>query len=500
MRFDEYVRLDGLGLAEAVRRGEVTPAELAALARGAIAHDPLHLNAVIADLAPRARAQLAHGVAMGGPFPGVPFLIKDLVTPMAGVPATAGSRSCKDYVPVADAPIVARWEAAGLVLLGKTNTPEFGLLPVTAPVLFGPTRNPWRPTLNTGGSSGGSAAAVAAGWVPLAYGNDGGGSIRIPASLCGLFGFKPSVGRNAWENLEEIWNGAVTSSALTRSVRDAAAYLDWIAGSTPGYDAADPPAGSLLAASRRAPPRLRVALSLDAGALMPVSAEARAAALAMAERLRGLGHEVVEAAPAIDWLRLFRGFSAVVCAYTREDARRVATLTGVPLEQLDLELATRYLVASGLAIDARRRALADAAWAEARRAMADFHARYPVWLTPVAAFDCLNHDAYQLRPLEALFARVALALGIAPLLYRDALVDHAVRRELGRIPFTPIANITGAPSMSVPGYRTPDGLPVGALLGAAPGEDALLFSLAGELEAAAPWRDSYPFLQDHGND
>jgi len=500
MHFDEYVRLDGLALAEAVRRGEATPAELAALALDAIARDNLRLNAVISDLATRAQAQIARGVALDGPFAGVPFLVKDLITPMAGVPATNGSRACKDYVPVADAPIVARWEAAGLVPVGKTNAPEFGLLPVTSPELFGPTRNPWRLTLNSGGSSGGSAAAVASGWVPLAYGNDGGGSIRIPASLCGLFGFKPSVGRNRWEALESIWNGAVCSAALTRSVRDAAAYLDWIDSTATRYDVTDPPPESLLAASRQAPRRLRIALSLEAGEHMPVSEDARAAALAMAERLRGLGHEVEEVAPPIDWLPLFRAFSAVVCAYTREDARRVATLTGVPLEQLDLELATRYLVASGTAIDDTRRATAQAEWQKARRAMADFHARYPVWLSPVAAFDRLAHDAYRLSPLEAILARLALAFGLAPFLYRDALVDHAVRRELGRIPFTPIANITGAPSMSVPGYLTAEGLPVGALLGAAPGQDALLFSLAGELEAAAPWQQDYPFLRVHVND
>ena len=224
--FKEFDRFDGLGLADLVRKKEVTPSELCEEAIRRIEQVNPKLNAVILPMYDIARKAVQEGLPEG-PFTGVPFLLKDIIEEYAGVPLTMGSRAFRNYVPAQDTEMVIRFKKSGLVILGKTNVPELGLLAVTEPELHGPTRNPWNTGHTPGGSSGGSAAAVASGMVPLASGNDGGGSIRIPASCCGLFGLKPTRGRNPLgPNVGELWQGAVVSHVITRSVRDSAAMLD----------------------------------------------------------------------------------------------------------------------------------------------------------------------------------------------------------------------------------------------------------------------------------
>ena len=254
MSFEEYVRYDALGLAQLVRRGEVSPDELldAALARTAAVNP--RINAVIHLMEARARAAIAAGLP-DGPFRGVPFLIKDLIMAYGGEPMRGGSRLLRDYVPPRDEELVARHKAAGLVIFGKTNTPELGMANVTEPELFGPSRNPWNPDRTPGGSSGGSAAAVAAGIVPAAGANDGGGSIRTPASNCGLVGLKPSRGRNpSGPQAPELWWGFVAEHAVTRTVRDSAALLDATCGSYAGQlTRLAPPERPYLEETRRDP-------------------------------------------------------------------------------------------------------------------------------------------------------------------------------------------------------------------------------------------------------
>ena len=233
MAIPEYGTLDGLALAELVRRGEITPAELLEEAIARAERINPRINAIIAPMYEQARRDAAV-LPAGGAFRGVPFLLKDLDAALAGMPLTAGCRFLTDFRPARDAAIVERFRRAGLVIFGKTNTPELGITPFTEPKLFGPTRNPWNLEVTAGGSSGGSAAAVAAGIVPVAHANDGGGSIRIPASCCGLFGFKPTRGRTpVGPDHTQLWHGFAIGHAVSRSVRDSAALLDAIAGPEP---------------------------------------------------------------------------------------------------------------------------------------------------------------------------------------------------------------------------------------------------------------------------
>src|SRR5499427_4135310 len=299
--FAEYDQYDGLGLAELVRRREVSPDEVleAAIAR-VEARNPA-INAVVSRLYDEARAAMRAGLP-AGPFTGVPYLLKDLGAHYAGAVTSFGSTLFKDFVVDHDSEITARLRRAGLVIFGKTNTPEMGLAASTEPRLFGPTRNPWSLKHSSGGSSGGSAAAVAAGVVPMAHATDGGGSIRIPASACGLFGLKPTRARNPMgPDAGEGWGGASVGHAVTRTVRDSAALLD----ATSGLDVvaafcAPPPERPFLHEVGRDPGRLRIAITTRPWNGQPVDSECKTAAVAAARLCERLGHHVDEATPDVD--------------------------------------------------------------------------------------------------------------------------------------------------------------------------------------------------------
>jgi amidase len=330
----EYDQLDGLGLAAAVQRGDVSAAELLEEAIARAERLNPRLGAIVGTTYDEARRQAAAPPAGDPnlrPFEGVPFLLKDLYAEMAGVPATGSSRYLADYRPAHDATIVTRFRRAGLVIFGKTNTPELGLVPATEPKLYGPARNPWNPQLSCGGSSGGSAAAVAAGIVPLAHANDGGGSIRIPASCCGLFGLKPTRGRTpVGPDRTEIWNGYTIGHVISRSVRDSAAALDAIAGpesNSPYW--APPPARPFLAELGTPPGRLRVALTKrPQAALATPHADCLAAADDAGRLLADLGHAVEEADLEIDAEAFARDFFTLVCVEMAAFLARAAPLVG----------------------------------------------------------------------------------------------------------------------------------------------------------------------------
>jgi amidase len=301
-KFDEYASLDGMAQADLVRRGEVTAAELVEAAIGRIERLNPDLNAVIRPLFDDAR-EAAKGPLPEGPFSGVPFLLKDLLAEIAGVPLVEGSGFLDGhYVSGADCELVRRLKAAGLIIVGKTNTPEFGLLPTTEPRLTGPTRNPWDRGRTAGGSSGGSAAAVAAGLTAMAHANDGGGSIRIPASCCGVFGLKPTRGRNPLgPHYGDLMNGLVSEHAVTRSVRDSAALLDATRGPAVGDPyGAPPPARPYTDEVGQDPGKLRIALSLAPVTDSAVHPDCLAAVRETAALCADLGHEVEEAAPALE--------------------------------------------------------------------------------------------------------------------------------------------------------------------------------------------------------
>jgi amidase len=496
----DYTRYDGLGLAELVRRGEVTPLELTEAAIAAADRVNPRINAVVARLDDLARAQATAGPLAGGPLPdapfaGVPFLLKDLHGALAGAPMTSGSRLLAKHRPAQDAEVVARYKRAGLIILGKTNTPEFGLLPVTEPPLFGPTRNPWNPALTPGGSSGGSAAAVAAGIVPLAHGNDGGGSIRIPAAACGLFGLKPTRGRVPVgpEHLE-IWMGCVVQHVLSRSVRDSAAALDATAGTDLGapYMAPAMPDGGWLAQTRLPPGRLRIGFTTTPMLNVPVHPDCVAAVEQAARLLEQLGHHVEPASPELDGPGIAAAFLLLVAAELSADVAEAERDAGEPAgpatvdtPALLLNLLARQYSAAELAIALRRLRLVGPA-------VARFHQSYDLWLTPTLAQPPLPIGGLLPTGLEASAQRLLARLGWGALVRTLGSIEASADRAFAFTPFTPIANITGQPAMSVPLHWNAEGLPIGVHFVARYGDEATLLRLAAQLEAAQPWAQRRP--------
>ena len=486
MTFAEYRDHDATALAELIRAKQVTAGEVVDAALAAIdATDP-GINAVIHRLDDTARATAATHDG-GGPFAGVPFLVKDL-TPVAGAPLNSGSRSLVGFVPGHDAEIVARHRAAGLVIAGKTNTPEFGLAPTTEPELHGPTRNPWNPEYTAGGSSGGAAAAVAAGMVPMAHASDGGGSIRIPASACGLFGLKPTRARNPQgPDRGEGWFGLSEQHAVSRSVRDSAALLDATCGPDEGAPYVAPEPERAFAAEVGADPgRLRVAFTtralLTGDQVHPECAAAVEDAAALCEEL---GHDVFEGSPAIDSNKLVGAVVAIVAAGASMAVTDTARLARRPPRAEDYELVTwaLHLVAKKTGADVLARSIE--ASRQTGRAVARFFTNADVLLCstlgkPPWKLGTLGPSPVERRMLQAL-RRVPSRKVI------DSVLERMSTELLAPIPNTPVFNMTGQPAMSVPLYRTDAGLPIGSQFAARYGDEATLFRLAAQLEEARPW-------------
>jgi amidase/6-aminohexanoate-cyclic-dimer hydrolase len=471
MGFDEYVDHDGTALAELVARGEVTPAELLATAIARMDAVDGTLNAVVLR-------HLEHGerrAAMeppSGRFQGVPFLLKDLHLSLTGTRTTNGSRLFADDVAQGSDVLTERYEAAGLVIFGKTASPEFGMLPTTESALHGPTRNPWNPERTPGGSSGGSAAAVAAGIVPLANASDGGGSIRIPAACCGLFGLKPSRGRTPLgPSRGEGWNGLTHVHAVTRSVRDSAALLDATSAPEPGSTFLAPrPERPFAEEVRREPGRLRIALMrapFGGGAIDPDCLEAVDAAAQLA---LSLGHVVEEATPRMpSMIGMQDAIDATIGPGLALLVDRRLEALGRPLAADDLEPFTRGMVESGRGHDARSGIRARQTFYRMAREMADFQERYDVLLSPTLGEP----------PLE---------IGVLTLQDPGAVERIAPRFS----PFTMFFNVTGQPSMSVPLHWNDEGLPIGTLWTGRYGDEATLLRLAAQLEQVRPWWDRRP--------
>lgn len=497
MNFADYVSLDGLGLAELVRAGEVTATELVEAAiRRADEVNPA-LNAIVHPMYEEAREQAAalDGEDVGGPFRGVPFLVKDLVSLVAGQPFTKGSRMMEGYVPDHDTELVRRYRASGVVLMGKTNAPELGLVPVTEPALFGPTRNPWDPERSPGGSSGGSAAAVAAGIVPLAGGDDGGGSIRIPASCCGLFGLKPTRGRvPTGPDYGELWRGAVVQHVLTRSVRDSAAMLDAVRGPDLGAPTvAPPPARPYLEEVGADPGRLRVALTT--APLLPadgVHDDCRAAVHDAAELLSDLGHRVVEDAPVFDGEAFAEAFVVMVGAELGADVRAMEEVTGRTRSPRLLEPETWALLAMGEGLDAETYAAALRTLEREARAAKTFFQDHDLLLSPTLAQPPLPIGTFGASTTEKRLVRLFGSLGMNGLIRRLAPVETLARDAFDYTPWTPVFNVTGQPAMSVPLFWNGEGLPIGVHLAARFGDEATLFRVAAQLEEARPWAERRP--------
>ncbi|HEY6982302.1 amidase [Reyranella sp.] len=427
------------------------------------------LNAV-ADLYAGELLERSVAAAGDGPFRGIPYLVKQLMAECAGTPTTLGSRFfAREPVSAADSAAVARMRRAGLVIVGRTNTSEFGLAPTTEPAFGGPTRNPWRLDLSPGGSSGGSAAMVAARVLPMAHATDGGGSIRIPASLCGLFGLKPSRGRISLAPIGETLAGAGVQHCVSISVRDSAALLDATAGAQPGDPyGAPPPAGTFLEAASRPPGRLRIAVMRR-----PVGGAALEPALVRtiertAKLLEDLGHHVEEAYPDYDAERLNEAFWRVMCAntWTNLQVRANGRTPGPD----DIEPVTRLYAERGRAVTADEYIRAVQTFHRTGRRLGAFFEAYDVLLSTTLAITHL--------PL----GRVRT----------DRSADEFEKAVAPLTPFTAVCNATGIPAMSLPLDWTDGGLPIGLHFAARYGAEEILYSLAGQLERARPWRDRRP--------
>jgi amidase len=486
--FAEYEDYDGCGLAELIRRGEVSAAEVCEAAIERIERRNPEINAVVTPLFDFGRGALA-SLPPEAPFCGVPFLLKDHLSALAGYPLTFGSKALARFVPDHDSELVARYRRAGLVILGKTNTPEFGITAFTEPELFGPARNPWDPRRTPGGSSGGSAAAVAAGMVPLAGGGDGGGSIRIPAAYCGLFGLKPSRGRvPTGPDFGEIFQGAVIEHVITRSVRDSAAVLDAIAGPDAGapYLIA-PPERPFFEETRRDPRRLRIAFDVRSPLEQPVHPEHVKAVLHAALLLQRLGHELVEARPDLRFAELADSYVSVLCGEVAAELEEIAAHLGRPVRPRDVEATTWMIAMVGRSLSAAAFANARRLWGVASRAMGRFHQSYDLYLTPTTAQPPARIGELLPGPLEMTAMKAAAGLRLGNLLRASGMFAAAARRNMARTPFTQLANFTGQPAMSVPLHWTRGGLPCGVHFTAAIGDEATLFQLAAQLEREVPW-------------
>jgi amidase len=468
----ELTWLDGTAQAELVRKGEVTPRELVEAAIGRIEKLNPQLNAVITPMYDLARAAAA-GPLPDGPFKGVPYLLKDLGATYAGVPQAMGSSFMKGIPSALDTVLTQRLKQAGLIILGKTNAPEFGLLPTTEPAAFGPSRNPWNLGHSAGGSSGGSAAAVASGMVSMAHANDGGGSIRIPASCCGLFGLKPTRGRISQGPLpgdEAI--GLVNEHALTRSVRDSAALLDATEGPSPGdpYYAA-PPARPFRKEVGADPGKLRIALMTQSITGSEVHPDCVTAAEDAAKLCSDLGHIVEEAAPDLQGDVIAQAFMAIWAVANAWNIDALARATGRTPRSDQFEPFTWALYEMGKSVLASDFLLAVAGLQQVARQVATFLGKYDLWLTPTLAEPPAPLGTFDPDPANP----------ISPLL-----------RSASYTPFTPLVNAIGSPAMSVPLHWNSRGLPIGTQFIARYGDEATLFRLAAQLEQARPWAERRP--------
>ncbi len=416
------------------------------------------------------------------------------MTAYAGEPMRLGSRLFRDYVPADDEELTRRYRRAGLVIFGKTNTPEFGVTNVTEPELFGPTRNPWNLERTSSGSSGGSAAAVAARIVPAANANDGGGSIRTPASNCGLVGLKPSRGRNPSGPLApDVWFGLIGEHAVTRTVRDSAALLDATSGDYPQQlMKLPPPARPFLEEATREPGRLRIAFSFDPGLAKSLHPENRSALAATARRLESLGHELVEVRLPLPPESFIDSYAALVSADVAATLRSAKMRVGRDATSDDVELATWMLARIGEAQSAVD--VTEALW-NARsfaRQWLGWSAAFDVLLTPTVGVPPLPIGAYKLSTLQRQGLKLLAALPSGALMSQRPKIVEAFAAVFESSPYTMVANVTGQPSMSLPLHWTEDGLPMGMLFTARTGDEATLVRLAAQLEQAMPWKDRRP--------
>jgi len=483
----EYLDYDAIGLAALVRSGQVSARELidTAIAR-AEAVDPA-LNAIVLKDYQAARNRASRGGRDGsstlgdGPLAGVPYLIKDLGAPVAGLRMSMGCRHFQHYTPTEDSLIIARSKQAGLNIFGKTNTPEIGQMPYTEPELFGPTRNPWGLDYTTGGSSGGAAAAVAGGVVPLAHAADGGGSIRIPASCCGLFGYKPSNDVQP-QPLPSPGDLSV-DHAVSRSVRDSALLLDLTSTGQPGafFRAVSEPCGPM-----------RIGYMIEPQLAGQLSADVKAALDDAAKLAESLGHRVEPASFGLDFDAIAHAFLVMWSVLAEEIVLHADRISGLKPKRGDFEIASWAMAHVGRKIGARDLPAALEMQRQVTATMAALMTRYDVLLTPTLAGAPFKIGAKQPTPFERLQMHVLTALPVEPLVRR--MLSVSAKKAFDWAGCTELFNFTGQPAMSVPLYWNARGMPIGVQFAGRLNDDATLLRLAAQLEAARPWFARRPAL------
>jgi amidase len=470
----DYTRFDATGLADLVARRQVKPEELIAAAFEAASKVNPKINAMLQTLPEQARAEINTG-SRKSPFAGVPFVIKELVLHAKGVRSDSGSRLARGFVPDADTELMARFRRAGLVLIGTTQTPEFGYNPTTETVAFGPVHNPWNLDHSAGGSSGGSGASVAAGIVPVAHANDGGGSIRIPASCNGLVGLKPTRDRiPSGPDYADPLCGLAIEFALTRTVRDAAALLDAVAGpdiGAPGFCVT--PVRPYLAEVGAPTGRMKIAWTTTPASGLKIDPECVKAVHETVKLLEGLGHELVEDRPPLDWELFLANVHRIWVAFNALSVDAAAMATGRKPGPDNLEAVTLACVEEARKMSASDLLTSIAHQNVVSRQVGVWFEKYDLHLSPTLA-----------RPPAPLGEINQNRSGCSPIEWTQQVFTYC--------PFTPLYNTTGQPAISLPLHWTDGGLPVGVQLVARFGDESSLIRIAAQLEEARPWSSRRP--------
>jgi amidase len=487
MTFEEYRKHDALGLAELVRNKAVSPKELLDLAVARAEAVNPKINAIIHPLYDYAAAMIDK-IPANAPFAGVPTVIKDLALHVENTPLESGTRAAKGFISKKDGEYVKRYRSAGLLFMGKSNTPEFGLTPWTEPQSYGPSRNPWNQAYTTGGSSGGSAASVAAGIVPIATAADGGGSIRIPAACCGLVGLKPSRGRIPLGDFTlDAWSGAVVEGCVSRTVRDTAAFMDAMQGPMAGSHYRFPQSTSFMDAIAQAPRKLRIGFSTQHPLDHKIDPENAAAIQKTLQVLQSLGHEVEEVPLPINRENLLRDFMIMVFAETSAMVREIkAEFPNFDTRKMEYNTqvsANMGKYYNGQEVSFRRRN-----WNKLAYQMGVFHQKYDLLLTPVLGQHPIKIGDLGNSPTEDRLLSLVLSLGLDRFV-PQSMIDKLGDKSLGYIPYPPLANMTGQPAISLPMHWSAAGVPVGVMFTAPFADEQTLLQLAQQLQDVERWQD-----------
>lgn len=499
MKSAEYLQLDAVGMMKLVKQREIHPKELLEAAFDQIESVNTKLNAVIHNRKEKAFRQINDDSLFHLPFYGVPLLLKDLGQSMEGEPITSGSRLLQNNTAKFDSYFVKRFRDAGFIFIGNTNTPEFGLKNITEPEIYGPTRNPWNHDYSPGGSSGGSAAAIASGIVPMAGASDGGGSIRIPASFTGLFGLKPTRGKTpVGPGVGRQWQGAAINFVLSRTVRDSAAMLDLLQVVQPEAAFQTPlfPNSYQKYMEEPFPKLMKIAYTTKSPVGTPVSEEAKSAVEKTVRWLEKQGHIVEERECPVDGKQLMRDYYMMNSGEMNATIRSLEKALGRTLTAEDMEIESWVLHEAGKVVSAAEYSESLASWDRAAELMANFHRMYDFYITPATAFPApkvgeLTHSAEKRQELQ-------LMVKEADKDEKQDIIWDMFMPSLTYTPFTQLANLTGQPAMSVPVHMTKEGLPLGVQVLTQKGEDHHLLQLAYQLEQSDLWigMKGNPYFQE----